>query len=356
MATRYPDMNLIHGSIAFHNVAELEAVPGLPGLRLQRFPADLRDRLGFKSHTRGRFWSHRVAGCEIRFVTEGPFVRVALSAMETDAVVIVYKGDCACSRHVLPAGVVSSLFLEDPAWFSQVDPELTRGRRFAPTVWRLLFHQDAAVCFHHLDAFGHAVRPPTTGETPAVTWLAYGSSITHGASVFHPSNSYTQHAAWLLGVDVLNKGLPGSCMCETEMAAWLAALPGWDFATLELGVNLVDWATPEEFEPRARHLIATVHGAGRPTFVTDIFPNRADWMLDHNAIPAVRTPAFREIIQRLVAQAGHPNLRFIEARGILQDPLTGLNSDLLHPSDEGHIAMGAALARQIARFIPGNGP
>jgi lysophospholipase L1-like esterase len=347
-------MSLIHDSIAFHNVAELEAVPGLPGLRLQRFPADLRDRLGFKSHTRGRFWSQRAAGCEIRFVTGGPFVRVSLSAMETDAVVIVYKGYCAHSRHVLLAGVVTSLFLEEPAWFSQVDPALTRGRRFAPTVWRLLFHQDAAVCFHHLDAFGHAVRPPAAGETPACTWLAYGSSITYGASVFHPSNSYTQHAANLLGVDVLNKGLPGSCMCEAEMADWLASLLVWDFATLELGVNLVDWATPEEFEERARHLITTVHGAGpeRPVFVTDIFPNRADGMLDHNAITAVRTPVFRKIVQRLVEQTGHPNVRFIDGRGILADPLSGLNCDLLHPSDEGHIAMGAALARQIAHLIP----
>ena len=75
-------------------------------------------------------------------------------------------------------------------------------------------------------------------------------------------------------------------------------------------------------------------------------------MLDDNAIPAVRTPAFREIVRRLVGQIDHPNVRFIEGRGILENPLSGLNSDLLHPSDEGHIAMGAALARQIAHNIP----
>jgi lysophospholipase L1-like esterase len=347
-------MALIHDCIAFHNIAELETVPGLAGLRLQRFPAELRNGLGFKSHTRGRFYSHRAAGCELRFVTEGPFVRVALSAMEADAVVMVYKGDFAHSRHVLPAGVVTSLFLEDPVWFPQVDPVLIGGRRFAPGVWRLLFDLDATVCFHHVDEFGHALRPPEPHETPARTWLAYGSSITCGASVFHPSNSYTQHAANLLGVDVLNKGLPGSCMCEPEMAEWLAALPGWDFVTLELGVNLVDWATPEEFEQRARHLIATIHRT-RPEarmFVCGIFPNRADWMLDRGATPAVRTQTFNEIIPRLVEQAGHPNVCFIEGRSILDNPSSGLNCDLLHPSDEGHIAMGAALARQISHAIP----
>lgn len=345
-------MPLIHDSIAFHNVEELETVPGLAGLRLQRFPAELRDRLGFKSHTRGRFYAHRAAGCEIRFVTAGPFVRVTLSAMETDTTVMVYKGDFAHSRHVLPAGVVTSLFLEEPAWFSQVDSAVTRGRRFAGTVWRLLFHQDATICFHHLDAYGHSVRPPERGETPARTWLAYGSSITFGASVFHPSNSYTQRAAGLLGVDVLNKGLPGSCMCEPEMADWLAALSGWDFATLELGVNLVDWATPEEFEVRARHLIATIHKArpDAPLHVINIFPNRADWMLDPSGLSAVRTQIFNEIIPRLVDQSDHPNVRFIDGRSILEDPWSGLSSDLLHPSDEGHVSMGTALARQITDF------
>jgi lysophospholipase L1-like esterase len=342
-------MTLIHDSFAFHNVAELEAVPGVPGLRLQRFPAALRDRLGFKSHTRGRFYAHRAAGCELRFVTGGPFVRVSLSAMETDAVVMVYKGDFAHSRHILPAGVVTSLFLEEPAWFSQVEPALTCGRRFAPAVWRLLFHQDASVCFHYVDAFGHSLRPPAAGETPARTWLAYGSSITYGANAFHASNSFTQHAAHLLGVDVLNKGLPGSCMCEPEMADWLAALPGWDFATLELGVNLVDCATPEEFEQRARHLIATIHRM-RPEariHVINIFPNRADAMLDRDAIPAVRTPLFNQIVPRLVKEIAHENVRFIDSRMILPEVSSGLNADLLHPSDEGHLAMGRALAEYL---------
>lgn len=344
-------MPLIHDSIAFHNVAELEAVPGLPGLRLQRFPADLRDRLGYKSHTRGRFWAHRAAGCELRFVTGGPFVRISLSAMEADTVLLVYKGDHAHSRHVLPAGVITSLFLEDPVWFSQVEPESLHGRRFSPDVWRILFHQDAAVSFHHLESFGHAVRPPVSGETPARTWLAYGSSITYGASAFHPSNSYTQNAAHLLGVDVLNKGLPGSCLCEPEMADWLSKLPGWDFATLELGVNLVDWATPAEFEERACHLIITIHRA-RPDallHVINIFPNRADTMLDRKATPAVRTPLFNQIVPHLVEKIAHPNVRFIDGRTILAEPACGLNADLLHPSDEGHLAMGRALAEKLVK-------
>lgn len=158
-----------------------------------------------------------------------------------------------------------------------------------------------------------------------------------------------QAAARRLGVDVLCKGLPGSCLCEPEVAAHFAALPGWDFATLEIGVNLAELATPKEFEERARHLIATLHHARpeAPLFVINIFPNRADHLLDRAALAAVNTPLFNAIIPRLVAEREHPNVRFIDGRCILRD-LDGLHTDLIHPSDDGHLAMAENLATCIA--------
>ena len=350
-------MYLVHDNIAFHNVTELEPALGLGGgLRLQRFPAAVRNGLGFKHHSCGRFFAHRASGCELRFVTAGPFVRVSLSAQETDATVLIYRGDHAHSRHTLPAGVVTSLFLEDPTWFAQVEPAMLRSHRFAPQVWRLLFNQDALVTYHHIEAFGHAVRPPLPEEIPKRTWLAYGSSITFGANTLHPTNAYVQHAALRLGVDVLNQGLPGSCLCEPEMAAHLATRGGWDFATLELGVNLTELATPEEFEVRARHLIGTLHRA-RPEaliFVINIFPNRADHLRDRTAQAAVNTPLFNAIVPRLVAEFDSPNVRFIDGRAVLTD-LARLSSDLVHPSDEGHLLMGETLAALLAPALATSG-
>jgi len=342
-------MSLIHDQIAFHNVAELEPVPGPGGgLRLQRLPASVRDTLGFKHHSRGRFFAHRASGCELRFVTAGPFVRVSLSSQESEATVIVYKGDHSHSQHRLQAGVVTSLFLEDPAWFAQVETDMLKPHRFGSNVWRLVFNHDAVISYHHIDAFGHDLRPPAPGETPARTWLAYGSSITFGANAFHPTNAYVQHAAHRLGVNVLNKGLPGSCLCEPQVANWLAALPSWDFATLELGVNLTELATPDEFAERTRRLIETLHHAQpeRPIFVLNIFPNRADHLKDRAAPFAANTPLFNALLPRLVAEINHPKVRFIQARELLTD-YTGLHTDLVHPSDEGHLAMGEALARHL---------
>jgi lysophospholipase L1-like esterase len=224
-----------------------------------------------------------------------------------------------------------------------------KARRFSANVWRLAVNQDALVSYHHIESFGHVLRPPAADETPKRTWLTYGSSITYGANTLHSPNAYVQHAANLLGVDVLNKVLPGSCLCEPQMANWLGILPDWHFATLELGVNLAELATPAEFEERARFLLQTLHRSRpeSPIFVLNIFPNRADHLRDRAAIAAVNTPLFNASIPKLVAEINSPKVHFIDGRDVLSG-YNGLHTDLVHPSDEGHISMGQALAQRLA--------
>jgi hypothetical protein len=345
-------MPLICDDIVFHNVEELEAVSGFAGLRLQRFPQEVRESLGFKHHSRGRFFAHRATGCELRFVTDGKFVGLSMTAMERDAVAIVYRGDWVHSQHVMKAGQITSLFLEDPSEFAKVAPDMLKPRRFAPQVWRITFNQDAILHYHHLETYGHMVRPPHPDETPATIWMAYGSSITYGGNALHAPNAYVQHAARKLKVDVVNKGLPGSCLCEPVVAEYLAT-DFWDMATLELGVNLAELATPDEFQQRAGALIEQVHGnnESRPVFVLDVYSNRADHSLNPSDLAAQNNPHFREIIQTLVTSKPRPNLHYIPATEVLTD-LTGLCADLVHPSDEGHIAMGEELANRIQQVLP----
>lgn len=336
-------LSLVHDQTAFHNVAALEETRG-GGLRLQRFPEAIRNQFGFKAHSRGRFFAERAAGCEIRFVTAGPFVRVRLMAVERDARVVVYRGDHAHSAHDLPAGRVTALFLEDPPFFAQVDPESLKGGRFAPSVWRLVFDQDAVVEYIGTEGLGHATRPPASDEVPAVRLLAYGSSITFGANVFFPPNAYVLRAARLLGVDVFNKGLPGSCLCEPGTAEWLARLD-WDAAFLELGVNMLESATVEEFAERAGHLVRTLHAADtqRQIFVTGVYPNRGLHLRDAAAPDAGKMAAFNEATRAIVGAISAASVRFLEPGKFLRYP-AGLHTDLLHPDDDGHLTMASALA------------
>lgn len=343
-------LTLVHEQLAFHNVAELEEVRG-GGLRLQRFPAAIREGLGFKTHSRGRFFAERVAGCEIRFVTSGPFVRIRLTAVERDATVVVYRGDHAHAVQRLAAGVACALFLEDPPFFAQVAPDSLEGGRFSPKLWRLVFDQDAVIEYLGVESFGHEVRPPAQAEIPSVRVLAYGSSITFGANVFFPPNAYVLRAARLLGVDVFNKGLPGSCLCEPSTAAWLAGLD-WDAAFLELGVNMFELATVGEFTQRAGDLVRTLHAdrPQRPIFVTGIYPNRGLHPREPDAPGREKTAAFNEAVRGIVGGLAHDSVRFIEPGGFLRYP-AGLHTDLLHPDDDGHLAMASVLADALKSCI-----
>ena len=337
--------HIIQDQLEFHNVEELQPDPGCHGWKLQRFPEHVRNRLGDKGHTRGRFYAQRASGCEIRFVTPAKFFALTLSAQETDTAVFVYRGDFFHSRHELKAGVATRLFIEVPPMLSQVKPEMLEGGRFSPEVWRIVFHQDARAVYHGMDTYGQPVRPPSATEKPRLRWLAYGSSITFGANALLPGSSYVQHAARRLGVDVLNKGLPGSCLCEEVMSDYLCACDPWDFATLELGVNMVELFTPEEFAESARRLIQALHARHpeRMIFVINLLPNLADFPPDAASLPAQRNPVFNQIIRDLVGEINDPLVHLIDGRELLSD-FAGLTVDLVHPSDYGHIAIGEKLA------------
>jgi hypothetical protein len=90
-------------NVAFHNVAELESRTYLSGLKLQRFPKQVRESLTEKGRTKAA----ESSGCEIRFVTEASNIRVTMAAQEKDGRVLVFKGDLFHAAYDLKAGVVT---------------------------------------------------------------------------------------------------------------------------------------------------------------------------------------------------------------------------------------------------------
>lgn len=342
---------MIADGLDFHNIAELKLRPG-GLLELQRFPDEIRSRLGIKGHQRGRFFASRLAGVEIRFVTESPFVRLSLMALQSDTRVMVYRGDFALAHYDLPAGRVTDLVLEPPSQLAHLSDKCYGAGRFSHRVWRVRFHQDAIAGYLGHDSFGEEIRPPQADELPGQRWLAYGSSITFGANALHPATSYVEQAASRLGVDALNLGLPGSCMAEPIMAEYLANRTDADLITCELGVNMVPWMDTEEFNRRIRHLMLTLaeRVPDRPVVVLNQFPNRFDISTASDEPLAMRTREFNRAVAQGVADCGRSNLHFLDSRNVLAD-LLGLSTDLLHPSDEGHIRMGERLAHHLRPFF-----
>jgi lysophospholipase L1-like esterase len=326
----------------FHNVAEADPVPNLPGLLLQRFPRDVRERLNNSARQSGQDNS----GVEIRFKTTAPQARVTLTAhLGDEGEAVFYKGSYEHTRFKLPHGVTTALALPYVAkLFEGQPPEVRDAGGFSSDVWRVCI-QRCAVRFHGVDTYGHPQMPLERGDTPRLRWLAYGSSITHSWL-----DGYPFMAAKLLGVDVLNKGIAGGCHAEPEVAEFLAG-QDWDFLTAELGVNMADEFSPEAFEAQVRRFMQIVRAAQprKPVVLITPFRNGSE----SNTGPVNKNlAAYRTILAAIHAEANDPLLGILDGNEILPRP-DFLRFDLVHPSTHGHALMGVNLARHLQPLVDG---
>ncbi|WP_372630239.1 SGNH/GDSL hydrolase family protein [Cohnella sp.] len=335
--------------ICFHNVAELEARPGLSGLILQRFPQEVRHSLTAKGRTK----AEQSNGCELRFVTESVQVQITAGSRETDGTILVFRGDFFHSFHQLRAGVAETISLEIPDRFADVEQAKLNGPLFAPNVWRIFFDRFGGV-FHELNAYGYPVRPPSREEMPRRKLLAYGSSITQGAGAMSHYNGYAQQAARRLGLDVLNLGLSGSCFCEREVADHIAGREDWDAAFLELGVNMRGAVPAEEFARRTSYLFDRImeRHPDKPIFATTIYPNRATYSRQSGHPHQDAEQEYNEILRAYAASRAGSRLHLFEGDRIMSD-FSFLTSDLIHPSEYGHIRMGENLENLMSPLLSG---
>ncbi len=263
---------------------------------------------------------------------------------------MIFCGDYLHSVHQIPAGKVTTLHIEIPPSLFRSESWVREGGRFDCRVWRVLFHKQSCGVFCELDAFGHEVRPPEPQEVPQIKWLAYGSSITFGGDVHLASNAYVLQAARRLGADVYNKAVAGSCFCDSAMIEYLSSLKGWDIATLELGINILNRFTVEEFENRSRDLTQALLKAnpGKPVVLITAYPAHA--LFGGNAAQKEKYLAFEEILKKIRQEDKSRCLHLIEGKDILRD-VQGLTVDMTHPSDDGHIMMGQRLAEELERIL-----
>ncbi len=336
---------MIYQNLEFHNVAELTDAPGLNGKMLQRYPEAVRHKL----NPRGRYVSGESTGCEIRFVTEAPNLRLHLSQIRTDGAgelaFRVFKGDFEVPAlpftAIPPGGGVITLSLTALERFNGIRPDALHNH-FSPDVWRIAFGRGATAVFCGLETFGVPVRPPKPEEKPRLRYLAYGSSITHSHL-----DGYPFVAARRLGAELCNLGLSGSCAAEGEIADFIAERDDWDILTLEIGINILN-ITPEEYEKRVEYMLSTIRKRhpGKPAAAITIFPTHASLLAEAN--DATRNfHAFNEIFRRLAARY---QVTVIEGEEML-DEVTCLSGDVVHPGIFGHAVMGLHLAEKLRPLV-----
>lgn len=328
-----------------HNIWELDAETGYPGPLVRRLPRSVAEQLA-----NGARVAEDAALSEVRFVKErGHRLAVCLTSLEGSDL-FVYRGDFLFTHVRLPAGALYRLVLDDESLPLKLwRPEALAPRRFSPAVWRVCL--DGPTLFHGVDRMGCVLRRPLPEEKPARRWLAYGSSITQGFSPVTRQQCYVAQTARRLGVDVVNLGLSGSCHVEPVMAEHIAARDDWDFATLELGINVRFLLTPQEFEARAREFLRILTAArpGKPVVLFTLFPNIGDYLIEPDE-GARRGRAFNAILRQIAADFAGRSVHLIEGADILTD-LSGLTCDLVHPGTEGHTEMAQNLAERLRSII-----
>ena len=331
--TEYP-------SVSLHNVAEtVPAEWADDGDRLCRVPASVGAELNDSARDRVR----HATGGELRFVPtdDDAEIEVTLSAEEETQ----FHGFWGAFQPWKPTDLGP-----EPETFTFSVPErlaeltTTEGLgRFDPRVCRILFERAPAVAVH--DVSGDC-RPPEDDELPDRRYLAYGTSITEGATASAPHADYVTKVARELGVDALNFGCSGSAYCEGAMADYVAARDDWDVATLAMSVNMANADfSPAEFRERVEYFANTVAAAHpeKPVACLTLFPYFADVTESGDADHA---RAYREAVRSVVAESPHDNLFVVEGSELME--LSGLASDLLHPGDDGMEAIGEGVAARLA--------
>lgn len=341
---------MIYQNIELYNVSDLEPLGRENAMKMLRVPAAVRDAM---DGDQGRNMCAYNSGAELRFQMISNTVKIRMLCNDPDRMTrhLVYFGGIGAGwqdavKYV--SGQISEITIQKPQNLAKLDAAsraLHSG--FDPRVVRILLQNTACSI---IDIEGE-VAPPMPEQTPAKKYLAYGSSITHGSLALNQNETYAYLTADNLGYDLVNFGFAGSARMEPHMADYIASLPEWDTATLEMGINVLDMSA-EEYEKRVSYFIRTIAGAhpDKKVFCIDLFYCGAEF--DGNPVVAQK----REIVRKTVARLALPNTVYINGTTLLSG-IHGLSADMVHPNVYGCREIAANLAKIMKQelAIPQNG-
>ena len=328
-----------------HGVAEIvEAEDG--SSRLFRVPQCLLPKLNERVNIR----VFSPAGTELRFRMGASPVRIRLRRMpdvgnpvfnsQTAVLAGIFRGDFQESWIALQEGDNEI----EIAPFTGSTDVLARNRsRFSPELTRIVLPPFIELRLLELEG---DIEPARPGDSPGITCLAYGSSITQGAYTPLGTGSYPAVLARELGVDVCNLGFGGGALLEPEIAEWIVSRGDWHFATLELGANLFHLSA-DEFRLKVRTFLAVFASDSRrrPVFCLDLLPNPGEI----NGGAKEKAAAFRKAVEEEINAAGAAFLFRLEYAASLPR-VSDLSTDLLHPAAHAFESIGRNLADQIKRL------
>lgn len=313
---------MIFQNIDFHNVAEI--IPYESGWQLWRVPSEVRARANAGLNERTAAYS---TGIELRFCMVSDSVTLHLRSVPIAEGQMAYlyfgslQGGWQQSSYIIK-DEVTSITIRKPGNLQQME-EISAAAHlcFSPQVVRLVLPY-GNIIFHGIEG---EVVPPAAGMLPKSTLLSYGSSITHGSLALASPYTYPFRIAQKLGCDYLNRGFAGTAHCDRAIAEWLVADKSWDFATLEMGINMLGMSETD-FEERVDTFTGIFAQDGRPVFATSIFR--------FNGESKGEQPSKADVFRRIVRKYAEKRMHFLDGLELLERP-EFISQDMVHPSLEG---------------------
>jgi len=280
----------------------------------------------------GKAMAESSTGVEIRFVIKSGNAVIRMRTKTGDGIFHVYRGGIqgGWQDHEMHRIVTT-----EPAAYeisvSQSPEKLKKMSEMSGYDWdgnviRIIFDRGT---FEIIDIVGD-IEPPSKSSTPQKTILAYGSSITHGSNSIDRSHSWAAVLAHNLNMDLRNLGMAGSCYLEPEFAEYIAfegEMGKWDIATLELGINVLDWSD-RKISDRVANMINTVAGRNpdKKVFVISPLFHCGDYFDEVKS-----ADKWRRLIKHEVEQCDLENVIYINGLDLLGD-MAGISADFIHPN------------------------
>ena len=331
---------MIHQNIVIHGASETEILDNGAAAPL-RVPITVQEQLSDSGKTQNR----NVTGIELRFVINSGDVILHLCAPDTArGEITVYYGDFVADWPETTKRVEGNcevVIRSSPNIVHMRKIAKEYRHRFSPDVVRLVFQGvRPQICRIEGD-----ISLPAPDQLPARTYLAYGSSITHGSISLHPYYNYAERVGAHFGADVLNLGFAGSACLEPAMADHIADNCTFDFATLEMGINILH-IDPLDFKQRVRYFVRRIAEAHPDAviFAIDVYTCSSDIAGDGKAA------LFRQIVKKVTEELALPNVIYVNGTTILTSPAK-LSSGLVHPNPDGVLEMTENLCEVIGKYL-----
>lgn len=331
--------------IELHNVRDLVYNEDTGGYKISRMPLRITEKMI-------RDVAYGATGCELRFVPIDDEVTVKIRVVSEAkvATVAVYYGSHQAGWRVgmraLGKEITEITVPKSPK--AEILKKISAEYRYAfsPEVVRIVLPSG---CHHEIYEVIGKCRPPMPSELPKKKYLAYGSSITHGSLARHVSDSYAVRLSENFGCDYYNLGFAGSAKLEPQVADYIANECDFDFATLEMGINVLKMDS-DEFRRRVEYFISTVAKAhpNKTIFCIDIFYMEDDFLYGNSAKNL--TNGHRCIVKESVEKLALPNVIHIPGLEILNGS-RWLSEDLVHPNARGVEELARNLTAKIKEYI-----